>query len=391
MLAVIETHPVQYHAPVYRAVQEQFKIPVTVIYGSDFSVVGYKDREFGSNFAWDVDLLSGYTSLFLSHAAKESADSFMKISARGLAQTLRQVAPSAVLIGGYNLGFYRAALFSSWKENLPVLFRGETTDHARQRGTIKNLVRSNALRMLYQRCARLLYIGQQSLQHYKRLGCTDDKLIFSPYCVDTSPFETDEHARQQLRAPTRGSLGIAPEQTVILFSGKLRSRKGPDLLLEAIKKFPTEVRNKITVVFLGHGELKDDLERQAQAAPALQIRFVGFKNQTELSPYYHAADLLAVPSRHSETWGLVVNDALHHGVPCVVSDMVGCALDLVEANQTGEVFEAHSVEGLHGAIERALQLCERPEIREKCRQKVSLYSVEQAALGIVEAYRGVTG
>jgi hypothetical protein len=39
-LAVIETHPVQYHAPVYRALQKQFCVNVTAIYGSDFSVVG---------------------------------------------------------------------------------------------------------------------------------------------------------------------------------------------------------------------------------------------------------------------------------------------------------------------------------------------------------------
>ena len=47
MLAVIESHPVQYHAPVYRAVQRDFGVPVTAIYGSDFSVAGYRDREFG--------------------------------------------------------------------------------------------------------------------------------------------------------------------------------------------------------------------------------------------------------------------------------------------------------------------------------------------------------
>jgi hypothetical protein len=64
-LAVIETHPVQYHAPVYRELQKTWGIPVTAIYGSDFSVAGYRDREFGATFAWDSDLLSGYSSIFL--------------------------------------------------------------------------------------------------------------------------------------------------------------------------------------------------------------------------------------------------------------------------------------------------------------------------------------
>jgi hypothetical protein len=51
VLAVIETHPVQYHAPVYRALQQSFGVPVTAIYGSDFSVAGYRDKEFGTSFA----------------------------------------------------------------------------------------------------------------------------------------------------------------------------------------------------------------------------------------------------------------------------------------------------------------------------------------------------
>ena len=68
MLCVIETHPIQYHAPVWREVQQAHGIPVTAIYGSDFSVAGYRDREFNTTFQWDTDLLSGYTPMFLSRA-----------------------------------------------------------------------------------------------------------------------------------------------------------------------------------------------------------------------------------------------------------------------------------------------------------------------------------
>jgi len=52
-LVVVETHPVQYHASIYRAVQSQFGIPVTAIYGSDFIAAGYLDPEFGVAFSWE--------------------------------------------------------------------------------------------------------------------------------------------------------------------------------------------------------------------------------------------------------------------------------------------------------------------------------------------------
>ena len=66
MLAVLQTHPVQYHAPVYRRVQERWGVPVTAIYGSDFSLAGYRDAEFKTTFAWDTDCL-----LYTSDAADE--------------------------------------------------------------------------------------------------------------------------------------------------------------------------------------------------------------------------------------------------------------------------------------------------------------------------------
>ncbi|HEY0304994.1 MAG TPA: hypothetical protein VGC44_08470, partial [Longimicrobiales bacterium] len=72
-LAVIETHPIQYHAPVYRELQANFGITVSAIYASDFSVAGYVDTEFGVSFAWDTDLLSGYEHQFLTRVAHGGA------------------------------------------------------------------------------------------------------------------------------------------------------------------------------------------------------------------------------------------------------------------------------------------------------------------------------
>ena len=118
------------------------------------------------------------------------------------------------------------------------------------------------------------------------------------------------------------------------------------------------------------------------------MRFLGFQNQSQLSPFYHSADALVLPS-HSETWGLVVNEALHHGVPCVVSDAVGSGPDLIEPGVTGEMFEAGSVWGLAAALQRAIGLMGRPEIREACRGKVGEYTVDKAAEGIAAAYRFV--
>jgi glycosyltransferase involved in cell wall biosynthesis len=101
-----------------------------------------------------------------------------------------------------------------------------------------------------------------------------------------------------------------------------------------------------------------------------------------LSPYYHAADLLMLPSVW-ETWGLVVNDALHHGLPCIVSSGVDCHPDLIEAGRNGFVYDQRS--DLGAVLECGLQLIDRVDVRVSCRSRAGGYSLLAAADGVERA------
>jgi glycosyltransferase involved in cell wall biosynthesis len=68
------------------------------------------------------------------------------------------------------------------------------------------------------------------------------------------------------------------------------------------------------------------------------VILAGFLNQSEISQAYEAADVFALASGWDETWGLVVNEAMNFGLPVVVSDKVGCAVDLVAHGENGYVF-----------------------------------------------------
>lgn len=389
-LAILATHPIQYHAPIYRALVERWKIPVTVIFGSDFSVVGYRDAGFGATFAWDGDVLTGFDAVFLSRAAARAPAAPETVAWRGMGTALRRIAPAAVLLTGYSPRFHQVACLQAIRSGYPVLFRGETTDHARRRGRVNAFVRDLVLRRLYRRCARLLYVGRRSYEHFRRLGGGADQLVFSPYCVDASVFQADERARERLRCERRRLAGVPPGALLLLFSGKLVARKGPDLVIEATRLLPAPLRDRIVVGYLGEGALRSALERAAGQSPPVPVRFFGFQNQRALSSFYQAADLLLLPSREGETWGLVVNDALHHGLPCVVSDAVGSAPDLVHPGRTGERAVAGSASHLAAAIERALPLVGRVDVRSRCRALASEYGVETAAGGVAAAFLAVT-
>src|SRR5262245_60227561 len=68
-IAVLNSHPIQYFAPLYAYLNAAPDLDVTALYLSDFSIRGGKDVEFGQNVKWDLDLLAGYRSVFLGEGA----------------------------------------------------------------------------------------------------------------------------------------------------------------------------------------------------------------------------------------------------------------------------------------------------------------------------------
>src|SRR2546430_3298455 len=93
---------------------------------------------------------------------------------------------------------------------------------------------------------------------------------------------------------------------------------------------------------------------QTCALPILHaVKFLGFRNQSELPSFYDLCDVFVLPST-SEPWGLVVNEAMAAGRPVVVSDQVGCARDLVQNGLNGFIFPVGDVEALAHALTRVL-------------------------------------
>ena len=68
-VAVVNSHPIQYFAPLYAFLNRDPSLEVTALYCSDLSLRGGMDPGFGQSVKWDVDLLGGYRSVFLGTRA----------------------------------------------------------------------------------------------------------------------------------------------------------------------------------------------------------------------------------------------------------------------------------------------------------------------------------
>jgi glycosyltransferase involved in cell wall biosynthesis len=139
---------------------------------------------------------------------------------------------------------------------------------------------------------------------------------------------------------------------------------------------------------VGDGEEKNSLLDRARAAPPGRVHFLPFANQSEMPARYLLADIFALPSRGSyETWGLAVNEAMHMGVPCLVSDLVGCQRDLVLDGETGWVFRAGDAAHLRGKLAAALATppAQLGKIKHAAAGKISHYTYAQTTEGFLRA------
>jgi glycosyltransferase involved in cell wall biosynthesis len=349
----------------------------------DFGVTNRRDPEFGAKLVWDVDLLSGYGYEFVPNcAARPGTGHFWGLRNPALPGRLAAWRPDAVLLFGYH--YYTQLRAIAWcrLHQVPLLFRGDSHLLGQPR---PSLLKRLALRTLYRQFAAVTYVGAANRAYFETFGVPADRLHFAPHAVDHEHFDPTNPAHQDAARQLRAELGLAPGRRVVLFAGKLIPRKQPAALLEAFLSTP---RPDATLLFVGDGEMKPVLQARAVRNPAADVRFLPFANQSEMPARYLLADLFVLPSRgNSETWGLAVNEAMHMGVPCLVSDLVGCQRDLVTDGETGWVFRAGDPTHLRAKLDEALAALDREAIGFKSRiaTRITGYRYAQTTEGLLRA------
>jgi len=381
-LAIVLSHPVQYYSPWFRWLRNNTALEFKVFYLWDFGIKETLDPQFATSFKWDLDLLSGYDHEFVPNVARNpGTDHFRGLDNPALPARLAQWRPTAVLLFGYNWLSHQRALWWARRRGVPLLFRGDS--HLLGRGQPGQPSRI-LLKLLYRQFTAITYVGAANRDYFLSLGVPATRLFFAPHSVDAARFNFAVPAARAAAQALRAELGLAGKR-VVLFAGKYSEAKQP---LELLRAFHTAATDADALVFVGDGTLKADLTAVAHSRPDRHVRFLPFANQSEMPARYLLADIFALPSRgHYETWGLAVNEAMHLGVPCLVSHLVGCQRDLVTTGETGWVFPAEDSTALTTTLAQALRSApeELQQLGTAARARVARYTYEQTTAGLLAA------
>lgn len=384
-LTVLMTHPIQYYSPWFRFIaREADEIQLNVLYVTEPSAeqqgVGFEEP-----FDWDVPLKQGYESLVFRPSRKSdrfASDSFLGLDAPGIGEAIAELEPDAVLVSGWHSLALMRAILACRRRGIPLLYRGDT----HLRGRKRDVLWRHRSRWLLSFFDRFLSVGQRAREYLDWLGVPSARIFRSPHAVDNEFFERGSAPLldPRNRAEARREWGIASEDFVALFVGKLDSNKRPIDLLRAVRLMNGRAR----ILVAGTGPLREEC---GELASRLHVTadFRGFLNQSALPRAYALSDCLVLPSE-SESWGLVVNEAMAAGTPAVVSEGVGCAPDLVEPGATGEIFPVGDIEAMAARLQKISKEIEDGGRRSnRCRERMTDYSFRAATEGLVSACRSV--
>lgn len=371
---IFATHPIQYQVPIYQLLSK--KVDLKVIYLLKQTKKGQADSGFGVEFEWDIPLLEGYNYEYLTNLSPNPTSSKMDgivLDKKEIDALFKKENADAAIIHGWFPKGLKQIISYCYKHKIKTICRGDST-LLMTANPLKKILKEVYIRNIIKKIDSFLYVGEENKKYYRHYGIKPKNLFPGLHCVNTDFFKNGYSNIIKKN--------VLKNEITIGFSGKFIEKKQPLLLLKAINN--SEYKNSIKAFFIGDGPLKKIMEDFTHKNE-INIEFTGFLNQTEIiEKGYSKIDTLVLPSKYNETWGLVVNEVMTGGIPCIVSDKVGCHSDLIDEGKTGFTFKTGNVKDLTKKLDQFIKLLNKQHsFTEDVKNKIEPYSLENTVNGYI--------
>ncbi|MEA2570933.1 MAG: hypothetical protein QOI24_2934 [Acidobacteriota bacterium] len=386
-LAIVASHVIQYQDPFFRLLAREAGVDLTVIYCSRAGLETYRDTEMSTTLRWDIDLLEGYRHLFLRNFG--FGRGYTRLINPGIVPTIARGRFDAVIFMlGWGSLSALLGIAACRLSGTPFFLYGDSSFPPDAIG-LRGKLRETFVRGVFRLAAGFMTSGVLNADYYRHYGADPRTFFLLPWAVDNERFAAAGQLAPGERGAMRDRYGIARDAVVFLFSAKLLPRKDPRTLLRAHEQM--QHRDRATIVFMGEGILREELERYAREhALGDGVRFIGFVNQRDIPKHYAMADVFVLPSTY-EPRGAVLNEAMACGLPVVVTDRCGSLGDIVLENDNAFVYPAGDTAALaHHLDTLTADATLRAKMAERSREIIADWDFARGVEGVKQMLQSVS-
>ncbi len=237
------------------------------------------------------------------------------------------IKPDVIIsIGWADRSYQRLLLFSN-KNKIPIVIVSDSiikTEKNRKRFFLKEIIKAFILKGY----SSALVAGKESKLYLEELGFSS-KNIFSPWDVVDNKFFEEYKLNKNLN-----------NNKYFLCVSRLLERKNLFSLIESFSNYQ-KLGGNWGLKIIGSGELYSKLVEYSEIIiDRSKFELINWLQIEDLVKYYKESSAFILPS-YFDNWGLVINEAIASGLPCIVSKNCGCAVDLIINNLSGFIFDPY--------------------------------------------------
>jgi len=285
-----------------------------------FAAKSYKRRN------WEVDSNQfNFTTFFLNDRPFKTGNVEKWIFLyRGVNKVVKEAKPDIVVSAGFSFGTVKLIFGKIFYNYKLVIWTGSVENGKRR--LLRNLQRKISVKL----ADGFIAYGSWAREYLKKLGAPINKISIALNTVDTDFFlRIGESRFKNQRSKDRIDL---------TFVGYLVPRKNVRLLLDLFDPLATENKN-IHLNIIGDGIQKEFLINYSTTLHnSDRIHFWGYKQKEELVPYFEDTDIFLFQTDF-DIWGLVLNETMAAGIPCIASKNAGSSHDLISDGDNGFIVD----------------------------------------------------
>lgn len=293
---------------------------------SPFAVTVFYQVKKDPNRQWTQDQEGLYTACYLdSFTFSLSKNTALSLIVNyNIYGQLKSLNPDYIIMCGWDtLATLQVLLYAKLNHKKIILWAGSTLNEPSLVRTITNPY----VKWLIRRFDGFISYGSASASYLRYLGAK--KQIHHYYnSVDINAFARGADLSDYEKLALKTAIGLPANADILISCGRLVPIKCVDLLIDAFAVAQASLP-QLALLVVGQGPEENALRLKAKNLS--NIHFLGHQDVGQLAKLYSISDVLVLNSR-SETWGLVVNEAMACNCAIIVSDRCGCAPDLIKDN-----------------------------------------------------------